>query len=1545
MRRTYKTLTIAFLSILLLAAPFIENLDIGIAKNQNSTEEVTNKVVNENENNINDLNVSEENEGLVDENNYANETEEELNNTEANTVENEANETVVEEAEKNNEKVIQEEKTGAVKLFLTNEEGDELDGNIYPQRMIDRDSNINLNIHWDLTNAELNQTYLLSLPAELKIFKEQSGILIAGDSEVGTYSVSTDGQVKVIVDENQVPDTGAKGSIAIKTKLNEEKIDEKDSVSLTFSLGNKSKTIVVPLKVELDDEDIMVELSEGVKITKNSEDGEHDSAGNKSKKEEQAKVVVDENTQPREPKSIPNTKAKSFTTMKDDTQAITIEQKYINKESDGSNKTKYFIDEDIVYNVDLSVSGNETILTNHVIKIEFPSEHVDNEWSLTKPDSASEVRYETEGEKKVAYITFPTLTGGTELSFPVRLKFKANINGSTVPEGYTLNIGATLLDEAGAIVKEANQIHFEAKYEDLNFTKELNGSNRNGQNIFGGMTADGKIIADETVEVPFNFKVSGMINYPKSRGFSEATIVDTLPPHAKFDPERNPGWELSSDGKTISKTFEGNTNQQLRNAIVNDQLWLTFPGAEINTTYTNTAEISLEQRNKEDYEPNYKLKDDISYVLDGEVTGDFFYKYAMTDAKEIYDSTSGKEKLQRWNIRLDNPTRMELQDIVIDDYELDERMECEYVESISNAYFKDSQVEIIAIVGENETEQALNEVDGKYVFPENTKSFKVKVDKLAPYTSTQFLYFYTKLKDPDTVHYDSEDTSRNLFYNYAKMDANAVVPNKPDSKTTIKVSDNDRYTLVQINEKVKIQKRLAYPKAQYMEGDNISFYLIFEPSRDVQPDRVFKNAKFIDLLPDGLTPEEHSTYTIAENYKNSGRTAVIYELGDLQGNSSVGKLLNATVNKLSGEGLNTNELYFTYEGEQLPIDGNNKGPDEYDLYGDGDTTKEINYATADYNYLSAKEVVSRKYVQNDGENNWTTNGITTDEKEAFQYRLNVNNYLDNDVENLILYEVLPYDGDKAIVKNDAGERIARESVFGNILTGEVEGPEGFTIYYSTDEVSEDEKDAVNNGNWQTSVSDYSQVTAIKIEMNEDRVLESKEEIDFILPMQAPKKWALDTGDRAYNSFAISTNNGQSFVEANKVYNEINVSERITKDVEGDIHLDIDREKEYKYNVITQIPEDIQDYEKFIISDEVDPGLSIMTEGVKATVDGQAYDGLTVNVDENNVSVTVDDFGGLAGKQQIELVIPAKINIDTNINAYPDGNIPNTATVYFKHKDNEESAKETDPVTVTPEDPSIVKDVNGKEHIFIDREKEYIYNVVTALPNDIKDYTKFVITDEVDVGLSVNESGVKATVDGEDYAGLEVSVDGNKVTVSVTDIAGLAGKGQVELVIPAIIKENTDISKYADKKIPNIAELDFTNASGEDKQKRTEPVTVTPPEPPVVEKDVEGKDHLEIEKGKEYNYNVTTQIPTDLGGYEYLTLSDTLDNRLEVVKATVLVDDKASDFEAEVIVQGVTLTFNRKEFDRIAEKEINEKFKVKIKPEVTIKKTKKKEKIN
>src|SRR5699024_655597 len=115
---------------------------------------------------------------------------------------------------------------------------------------------------------------------------------------------------------------------------------------------------------------------------------------------------------------------------------------------------------------------------------------------------------------------------------------------------------------------------------------------------------------------------------------------------------------------------------------------------------------------------------------------------------------------------------------------------------------------------------------------------------------------------------------------------------------------------------------------------------------------------------------------------------------------------------------------------------------------------------------------------------------------------------------------------------------------------------------------------------------------------------------------------------------------------------------------------IDLEEEFEFNIITQIPKQIKDYTKFVISDDVEDALEIIGMP-KLTVDGETFDGISISKSGNFIEVEVEDFPGLEGKKQIELVIKAKIKEDADLSDYEDGKIPNTAKYEFVNENGED----------------------------------------------------------------------------------------------------------------------------------------------------------------------------------------------------------------------------------------------------------------------------------
>ena len=171
-----------------------------------------------------------------------------------------------------------------------------------------------------------------------------------------------------------------------------------------------------------------------------------------------------------------------------------------------------------------------------------------------------------------------------------------------------------------------------------------------------------------------------------------------------------------------------------------------------------------------------------------------------------------------------------------------------------------------------------------------------------------------------------------------------------------------------------------------------------------------------------------------------------------------------------------------------------------------------------------------------------------------------------------------------------------------------------------------------------------------------------------------------------------------------------------------------------------------------------------------------------------------------------------------------------------------NAKEGFTVTNTeiveePTVPEINKTVEGANHLDVEFNQAYTYEIKTKIPSNIDEYAKFNVTDKVDAGLKVNSNGTFVKVDGEVYEGIELTVSENDVIAKVVDFEGLKGKQAIELVIESEVRSTTNSEDYEDHKIPNIGQLEFINSSGKAGELATNPVTVTPPtpeDPPVFE---------------------------------------------------------------------------------------------------------------
>ncbi|MDR4204810.1 hypothetical protein, partial [Bacillus spizizenii] len=180
---------------------------------------------------------------------------------------------------------------------------------------------------------------------------------------------------------------------------------------------------------------------------------------------------------------------------------------------------------------------------------------------------------------------------------------------------------------------------------------------------------------------------------------------------------------------------------------------------------------------------------------------------------------------------------------------------------------------------------------------------------------------------------------------------------------------------------------------------------------------------------------------VIPNYKNSGQTAIVWTFEDMKAGDfapytskeypQVG--FTAIANDLSEEGTNINQAYLVFDDmENMGIEYKKDAQDKFDFNENSKTDDKVVYSEDYYVYVTNKEVVLTKSVQNEelAKNKvWSTDGVFVKYGEKANYKLNIKNHLDVDVPQVTVYDVLPFKGDRAIVPNDGGEYLSRESMY------------------------------------------------------------------------------------------------------------------------------------------------------------------------------------------------------------------------------------------------------------------------------------------------------------------------------------------------------------------------------------------------------------------------------------------------------------------------------------------------------------------------------------
>ena len=305
----------------------------------------------------------------------------------------------------------------------------------------------------------------------------------------------------------------------------------------------------------------------------------------------------------------------------------------------------------------------------------------------------------------------------------------------------------------------------------------------------------------------------------------------------------------------------------------------------------------------------------------------------------------------------------------------------------------------------------------------------------------------------------------------------------------------------------------------------------------------FKYVETEGIWTNGIDKSKIGKPEVIENFRNTGRTAVIYSLPDMTPtlqdiNDTVTIQIKTEASAYAKQGNNQVDGFFTYDNNDviLPWDDSMTYVDELDLDGDGNKQEKFTYRSHNINFIPPLELLMYKNV-----------GLTTDKMqyaevgdvgEPFYWKVSINNNTISEVTDISFIDTLPFVGDHVITPNKTGEYKERGSKFMTPLANSLESAKAneevlknFDVYYQLK--PQNILETVRDGEWLSAgqVTDFSQVKSIKVMLKPGAKLASKTTVDFYIPSKIPFDTTLTETQTANNSVAISTDK-YSYSEAN-----------------------------------------------------------------------------------------------------------------------------------------------------------------------------------------------------------------------------------------------------------------------------------------------------------------------------------------------------------------------------------------------------------------------------
>ena len=329
--------------------------------------------------------------------------------------------------------------------------------------------------------------------------------------------------------------------------------------------------------------------------------------------------------------------------------------------------------------------------TGLTVTLSMPKQYVEKDSIRIPPFSTNSTvteytigSVEGNGANYTISIYFTVYDRTQTLMLPFTLSFLDDV----VPDNYRLPVTASVSggDAAAPTI-------YRPLYKDWEIQKFVN-SNR--LDAFGKDGAEvvvtpqeegGNPYLDDLTYVDFAFIVNKYTNdqcgLADLRDVCSVTLTDTLPTYtdrngvsriAVFDADQNPGWTLSEDGKTVSRTYTGEHSAEILLQIYNDALHLRFPGLQFTALADGTLEADLDNTvhleaipsGEAPGETHPEADDPLRFRLTTDpTTQGKFTKGA--EKGDIYDVEVYKTNPYPWSLALSNGKSQPLRHIVIQD--------------------------------------------------------------------------------------------------------------------------------------------------------------------------------------------------------------------------------------------------------------------------------------------------------------------------------------------------------------------------------------------------------------------------------------------------------------------------------------------------------------------------------------------------------------------------------------------------------------------------------------------------------------------------------------------------------------------------------------------------------------------------------------------------------------------------------------------------------------------------------------------------------------